>query len=141
MEFTIIFVVAALGALISCVASPKARCILRSKIAVFSLVLIVGLAVLTIFGVFTPFTPDAPQAWHDVYVGMSRSNILQLLGPAQTGYYPEKILETWYRDSAWGMRKLEVLYQRAPDDDRATLAREYIFWKPSRRDIRTRIEP
>lgn len=53
---------------------------------------------LVIFGVGTPFTPAAAPAWLQVHVGMQRSNILALVGSAQTGMHPEKIVEPWYRD-------------------------------------------
>ena len=95
---------------------------------------------LIIFGVLTPLTPPAPSAWHQVHVGMQRSNILALVGAAQTGMYPEKNVETWYRDGALGLRKLEVWYQNS-GDDRATMVREYVFWRPNGRYIHTRTEP
>lgn len=115
---------------------------MRRRFKVIALVL-VALAILVspvFFGLVTPFTPPAPAAWHQVHVGMQRSNILALVGAAQTGMYPEKIVETWYQDGALGLRKLEVWYR--PDrDDRATMVREYVYWRPSQRYIYTRREP
>ena len=65
----------------------------------FKAIVLAGLAVAVLaspvfFGVVTPLTPPAPPSWHKVHVGMERSNILELVGAAQTGLYPEKSVET-----------------------------------------------
>ena len=112
----------------------------RIKIIAVVLVLVAVLAYPVIIGVVTPLTPSAPPAWHQVHVGMHRSNIVELVGPAQAGMYPEKIVETWYRDGALGIRKLDVCYQGS-GDDRATMVREFVYWRPSQRYIYTRTEP
>lgn len=112
------------------------RHVLRVLLAV---VIIAVLAI--IFGIFMPFTPAAPPSWHQVHVGMQRSNVMAVVGAAQSGMYPEKIVETWYLDGVLGLRKLEVWYQKAPEDDRATIVREYVYWRPQRRYIYTRKEP
>lgn len=112
----------------------------RITIIALALALVAGLAYPVVVGVVTPLTPPAPPAWHEVHVGTPRSNILALIGPAQTGMYPEKIVETWYRDGILGLRKLEVCYQN-PGDDKATMVREFVYWRPSQRYIHTRTEP
>jgi len=112
----------------------------RIKIIVLVLVLVTVLAYPVIVGMVTPLTPSAPPAWHEVHVGMHRSNILALVGPAQTGMYPEKIVETWYREGILGLRKLDVCYENS-GDDRATMVREFVYWRPSQRYIYTRTEP
>lgn len=110
------------------------------KIITVVLVPVAGLAYLVIMGFVTPLTPSAPAAWHQIHVGMHRSNILELVGPAQAGMHPEKIVETRHRDGALGIRKLDVHYQGS-GDDRATMVREYVYWRPSQRYIYTRTEP
>jgi hypothetical protein len=118
----------------------RTRAMLRDyKTVALGFLTVAVLASPVIFGWVTPRTPPAPSAWHQVHVGMQRSNILQLVGPAQTGMYPEKSVETWYRDGELGIRRLEVWYQNY-GDDRATMVREYIFWRPCRRCIFTRTE-
>ena len=112
----------------------------RFKVIAWILLAFAVLVSPIIFGVVTPLTPSAPPAWHQVHVGMQRSNILELVGAAQTGMYPDKIVETWYRDGVLGLRKLDVWYKNYPDD-KATTVREYIYWRPSHRYIHTRTEP
>ena len=72
---------------------------------------------------------------------MSRSNILELVGVAQAGIYPEKIVETWYREGILGRRILAVRYQNTPANDNATTVSEYVYWRPTGRYIHTRKEP
>lgn len=110
------------------------------KIIAVVLVPLAGLAYMVMMGFVTRLTRSAPAAWHQIHVGMHRSNILELVGPAQAGMYPEKIVETWYRDGALGIRKLAVSYQSS-GDDRATMVREFVYWRPSQRHIYTRKEP
>lgn len=113
------------------------RCL---KLALWSLLSLGILGLPVIFGWITPFTPQAPATWHQIHVGMQRSNILALVGSPTTSGYPEKILETWCRDGAFGLRKLEVWYERYPDE-RASTVREYVYWRPSQRYLHTRSEP
>lgn len=92
-----------------------------------------------IVGWVTPLTPPTPPEWNQIHAGMSRSNIIALLGPAQAGGWPLKAVETWYRDGTLGLRKLDVYYS-GEGDDRASRVREYIFWRPGRRHIVERSE-
>jgi len=112
------------------------------RLKVIALVLVITALVASpiIFGFVTPFTPPAPAAWHQVHAGMQRSNILELVGAAQAGMYPEKILEIWSREGTLGIRKLEVWYQNHGDES-ATMVTEYVYWRPSQRNIFTRREP
>lgn len=110
----------------------------RLKIVRWILLVFAVLGSLVIFGLVTPFTPPVPPPWHQVHAGMQRSNILALVGAPTISGYPEKIVETWRRDGAFGLRKLEVWYQNYPDE-RASIVCEYIYWRPSRRYIHTRM--
>ena len=67
---------------------------------------------------------------------MTHSEIVALLGPAQTGMFPEKVIEEWHREGTLGVRKLVVLYGGLPKDERATRVEELIWWPPSRRHLR-----
>lgn len=116
---------------------------MRRRFKIIGLALIVACAVLAglvILGVIIPLTPQAPPEWHQIHVGMHRSKIVGLVGRPQSGMYPEKTVEAWYRDGPLGLRRLEVVYQNYADD-RATIVREYIYWRPSQRYIYTRKEP
>jgi len=85
---------------------------MRLRFKVIAL-LVAGFAILVsllIVGLVTLFRVAAPPSWHQVHVGMQRTNILALVGSAQASGYPEKIVETWHQDGALGLRKLEVWY-------------------------------
>jgi hypothetical protein len=112
----------------------------RSHFKVAAWVLL-GLAVFVsavIFGLMTPFTPPAPPSWHQVHIGMQRSNILQLVGASRPGMYPEKPCDVWWQEGALGSRRLFVWYDYKTDT--ATMVREFVWWRPSRRVIDTRME-
>lgn len=93
-----------------------------------------------IVGWITPLTPSTPAAWNSIHVGMTHSNVTALLGPPQVGMFPEKIVEEWHLDGILGLRKLVVIYDRLPSDERATQVSEIIFWRPSRRHIVERFD-
>ena len=105
------------------------------------LLLVIGALALVGFGAFTGLSPQAPSAWHGVHIGMSRSNILLLVGPSPTSAFPEKIREAWDRENFFGIRRLVVVYGNEPGDETATYVEEYIYWRPGRREITTRREP
>src|SRR5258705_11842261 len=88
----------------------------RTIAFITSLFFLSALAIPVFIGVKTPLTPAAPPAWHQVHVGMQRSDILALAGPAQKGMYPEKILETWVRDGFLGICKLNSWYENHADE-------------------------
>ena len=73
---------------------------------------VVLVAVILILGVFAGvFTPAAPAGWSQIHPGMTRSEVIALAGmPQQTGW-PEKVAETWYRDSFVSQRRLFIVYQ------------------------------
>ena len=108
------------------------------KIAVSFCLLLGALAALLIPGVVTPFTPPSPPAWHQVHVGMQRSNILELVGAPHPGMYPEKPCDSWYREGALGSRRLFVWYDYKTDT--AEVVSEYIWWSPGQRTMSTRKE-
>jgi hypothetical protein len=106
----------------------------RLLLIVLGLTLILA-AALFFRGVITPFTPAAPATWTRVASGMTRSEIIALAGPPQTGGYPEKVIETWYISGGVGTRQMFVHYDGA---GKAATVTEGIFWPFGRGFIETR---
>ena len=107
-----------------------------------SLTLLIGGACIAVASLFflgfvtIPPRIPTPLSWREIHAGMQRSKILELVGPARTGWYPEKTLEAWWQEEPLWLRKLEVVYR----DGRAVVVREYLLWRPSGRVIPERIE-
>lgn len=66
---------------------------------------------------------------------MTRTEIIALAGPPQTGGYPEQIVETWYLSGGVGTRQMFVRYDAG---GKATTVTEGIFWPFGRGFIETR---
>jgi hypothetical protein len=107
----------------------------RSKIAAGAALASALLFSPVIVGWVTPLTPPSPSEWNKVKPGMTHSEIVALLGPAQTGMFPEKVIEEWHRDGTLGLRKLVVVYGGLPLDQGATRVEEIIWWRPSGRHL------
>ena len=103
---------------------------------VLTLFLLIAVA-LFIRGVFTPFTLPAPATWAQIYSGMMRSDIIAVVGAAQTSDYPKKKFETWHISGHVGTRMMCVIYG---DGDKAAEVTEGIFWPFGRGYIETRSE-
>jgi hypothetical protein len=71
------------------------------------LILLSALSFCMIFGVFAP-TP--PSGWHQVHAGMTRSQVLALVGTPQQSGWPENIAETWERRGLVCHRRLFIIY-------------------------------
>ncbi|MEO6034341.1 MAG: hypothetical protein ABIQ35_03715 [Verrucomicrobiota bacterium] len=83
------------------------------------------------------FSPTAPKAWNQVHAGMSRSQVLSIIGsPQQTGW-PEKIVETWQLSGLVSYRRLFIIYdgERVQEIWDGTWIRGY-GWSRPRRDSR-----
>lgn len=57
------------------------------------------------------FTPAAPSGWDQVHAGMSRSEVLTLVGTPQQSGWPENIAETWERRGLVSHRRLFIIYE------------------------------
>jgi hypothetical protein len=79
------------------------------------LIIVTGLLVL-IFGAFVflllavIFTPKAPAGWGQIHVGMTRSQVITLIGAPQQSGWPENITEMWERRGLISRRRLFILY-------------------------------
>jgi hypothetical protein len=56
------------------------------------------------------FSPHAPTAWSQVHAGMSRTQVLALVGTPQQSGWPEKIAETWQLSGLVSHRRLFIIY-------------------------------
>ena len=93
---------------------------------------------LLVCGVFTGmFTPAAPAGWSQVHAGMTRSQVIALAGTPQQSGWPEKVAETWYRDSFVSQRRLFIVYQgdRVRDVWDGTWVHGYGWSRPRRETI------
>jgi hypothetical protein len=57
------------------------------------------------------FTPIAPAGWSQIHTGMSREQVLQLIGTPQQSGWPEDIAETWEIRGAICSRRLFINYK------------------------------
>ena len=83
---------------------------MRRKIIITSVVGVVllgGFAFCLFSGVFAP---KAPVGWSQVHVGMSRPEVLALVGTPQQSGWPEKIAETWERSGLVSHCRLFIIY-------------------------------
>ena len=75
--------------------------------AVTVVVLLCGFTFCLFSGVFAP---EAPLVWSQVHAGMSRPDVLALVGTPQQSGWPEKIAETWERSGLVSHRRLFIIY-------------------------------
>ncbi len=81
----------------------------KITIAVGSVLVILAAFIFCVFsGVFTP---SAPNASSQVHAGMTRSEVLALVGTPQQSGWPEKIAETWQRSGLISHRRLFIIYE------------------------------
>jgi hypothetical protein len=64
------------------------------------------------------FTPSAPAGWAQVHTGMSRNDVLRLVGTPSVSGWPEKVVETWQRDGVISHHRLVISY--GPDGQLVT---------------------
>src|SRR5947208_2819665 len=68
---------------------------------------VVGLVALT----YLASPPTSPPEWARVHAGMSRGQVLSIVGSPQISGWPENITETWQRKRFFSERRLFVLYE------------------------------
>jgi len=80
-------------------------------------------------------SPPAPAAWSQVHAGMSRSQVLALVGTPQQSGWPENIAETWQLSGLVSHRRLFIIYdgERVQHVWDGTWVRGY-GWSRPRRD-------
>jgi len=73
-----------------------------------------------------------PAAWSRVHAGMSRTEVLALVGTPQQSGWPEKIAETWQINGLVAHRRLFVVYdgERVQHVCDGTWIRGYGWWRP-----------
>lgn len=69
---------------------------------------VVGLFVCLFEGVFAA---AAPSSWKQVHAGMTRTEVLALVGQPQTSGWPENIAETWDMPGLVAHRRLFIVYE------------------------------
>ena len=106
---------------------------MRRKISI-AVVLLVVIAVFIVLAAFDVFTPTAPAAWAQVHAGMSRTEVLALVGTPRQSAWPEKIAETWERSGLVSHRRLFVVYegQQVQEVWDGTWLRGYGWFHPRR---------
>lgn len=110
---------------------------MRRKTAIIlalALLLLVALGVCLFSGVFSP---HAPAAWRQVHPGMSRSQVLALVGTPQQSGWPEKIAETWQLSGLVSHRRLFIIYEgeRVQHVWDGTWVRGYGWSRPRRESL------
>jgi hypothetical protein len=83
---------------------------MRRKIIIAVVVVLVLLGAFTVCLFSGMFTPTAPVGWGQVHTGMSRSEVLALVGTPQLTGWPEKIAETWQLSGVVSHRRLFIIY-------------------------------
>ena len=106
-------------------------------------IIIAVVVVVLLFGAFAAclfsgvFTPTAPVGWSQVHTGMSRSEVLALVGIPQQSGWPEKIAETWERSGLVSHRRLFIIYdgERVQHVWDGTWVRGYGWSRPRRESL------
>ena len=83
------------------------------------------------------FSPHAPTTWGRVHAGMSRSEVLSLVGSPQQSGWPEKIAETWQLSGLVSHRRLFIIYHGESVQDvwDGTWVRGYGWSRPRRESL------
>jgi hypothetical protein len=107
---------------------------MRRKHLILAVVGAVLLSAFTIALFSGAFTPKPPAGWSQVQTGMTRAEVLALVGTPQQSGWPENIAETWQVDGLVSHRRLFIVYdgERVQNVWEGTWVRGYGWVRPRR---------
>jgi len=107
---------------------------MSNKVIIALGVVVLVIAVFVFCTFFGVFTPNQPAGWSQVHAGMSRSEVLALVGKPQRSGWPENVAETWQRSGLVSHRRLFIIYEgeRVQHVWDGTWVRGFGWWHPRR---------